>query len=111
MRPPNFLFEASKRKCAAPGGKEKMPVPKSCLTAGLGKNGGFSRWAPAVRCLVSALGAGPMFAETSSGQLATIRGNAPWVRIELVSASFPAAAPFPQNPVERQRKEEPVEHW
>ena len=88
-----------------------MLVPKSCLTAGLGKNGGFSRKAPDIRCLVSALGAGPMFAETSSGQPATKRGNASRVLNELVSASFPAAAPFPQNPVERQRKEEPVEHW
>ena len=88
-----------------------MLVPKSCLTAGLGKDGGFSKKAPDIRCLVSTLGAGPMLAETSSGQPATKRGNASRVLNELVSASFPAAAPFPQNPVERQRKEEPVEHW
>ena len=58
---PHFLFEASKRKCAAPGGKEKMLVPKSCLAAGSGKNGGFSRGAPDICCSVSALGAGTGF--------------------------------------------------
>ena len=39
--------------------KKNALVPKSCLAAGSGKNGGFSKKAPDIRCLVSALGAGP----------------------------------------------------
>ena len=38
-----------------------MLVPKSCLAAGLGKDGGFSKKAPDIRCLVSALDAGQGF--------------------------------------------------
>ena len=65
-----------------------MLVPKSCLTAGLGKDGGFSKKAPDICCLVYALGAGTRFAETSSGQPATKRGNVSWVRIELALLLF-----------------------
>ena len=33
--PPHFLFETSKRKCAAPGGKEKMFGGSVCASADL----------------------------------------------------------------------------
>ena len=82
-----------------------MLVPKSCLAAGSGKNGGFSKKTPDICCLVYGLGAGTRFAKTSSGQPATKRGLISGVRIELVSASFPAAAPWDFAETKRQRKE------
>ena len=85
---PPILFRLGEKECAAPGGKEKRLVPKSCLAAGLGKDGGFSKKAPDICCLVYALGAGTRFAETSSGQPATKRRNLSGVRIELALLLF-----------------------
>ena len=70
-----------------------MLVPKSCLTAGLGKDGGFSKKAPDIRCLVSTLGAGQFFSKPTSGQPTTKRRKLSVVRIELAFAPLSAAAP------------------
>ena len=69
---PPILFRLGEKECAVHGGR-KSRCAQSRLAAGLGKNGGFSRAAPDICCLGSGLGAGPMFAETSSGQPAAKR--------------------------------------
>ena len=88
-----ILFRLGEKECAVHGGRKSRLVPKSCLAAGLGKDGGFSKKAPDICCLVYALGAGTRFAETSSGQPATKRWNSSGVRIELVSAPLLLSRP------------------
>ena len=84
-----ILFRLGEKECAVHGGRKSRLVPKSCLAAGLGKNGGFSKKAPDIRCLVYGLGAGRSFAIPTSGQPATKRGNVSWVLIELALLLFP----------------------
>ena len=45
--PPHFLFETSKRKCAAPGGKEKMLSANLHVRASLLKYEGRREMVPA----------------------------------------------------------------
>ena len=56
---PPIFFGLAKENGPCTVQKKNALVPKSCLAAGLGKDGGFSKKAPDISCLGFGLGAGP----------------------------------------------------